>query len=325
MKTERRHELQQNELADWLAEKVVQAKEHAGVIWATVLGVVVLVSVGMYMSRRSANQTAVAWEEFFNASSSGNADQLRRLADAAPDSEAGKWARLGLADQSLQQGIDQLFQDPTAARKSLIGAVESYRWVREHGGDKLLEERAALGLAKAYESQDKLPEARQEYEKLLKAWPDSVFASEAKHRLQDLDKKSTREFYDWFAQREVRSLDNEPGVPGLKPKFDASNLPPDESGIKFNNGVHAGSGKDSGPSLTPTQQFDKLRETTVTPEAAADAKGATPPAAGSSPPAAAGSAPPATDNKAESQEKGASQEAAPSAADKKDASEGNPE
>jgi tetratricopeptide (TPR) repeat protein len=280
MKTERRHELQKNELADWLTVRLGQARNYSGPIWVTVLAIVVLVAVGMYMSRRSTNQTAAAWEELFSASGSDNPEKLQSLADRMPDTRAGKWARMRLADRSLTQGIDQLFQDRAEARKSLASAVDGYRWLREHSGDKQLEERATLGLAKAYESQDKLQESRQEYEKLLKQWPEGVYADEAKSRLHDLDKKSTREFYDWFAQREMKPPgDNGPGIPGLKPKFESGNLPADAPEIQFHQSSQApGNEKGSGPALTPTQQFDKLRTRTVNPDA--------------EPPTAAGKAPP---------------------------------
>lgn len=236
MKTERRHELQKNELADWLGDKLIALQKYSGAIGASVVAVVVLIALGIYLSNRSASQTALAWERYFRASTTENTDELKQLADNL-SSAAGQWARLRLADQQLDQATNQLFQDPVQARKSLAGAVDNYRWLAEHSSDKLLQQRATLGLAKTYESEDKLPEAREQYEKLVKSWPDSVYGTEAKNRLRDLDKKSTREFYDWFAQRETSSpAAKGPGIPGLKPKFDTSSLPADEPDIKFQHG-----------------------------------------------------------------------------------------
>ncbi|HEX3658117.1 MAG TPA: hypothetical protein VHV55_20180 [Pirellulales bacterium] len=278
MKTERRHELQKNELADWLGEKLNQVQKYSGAIGASVLAVVVLIAVGLYISNRSANQAAVAWEEYFRASGAENPDQLKELAERLAGSTPGKFARLRLADQQLQSGTNQLFQDRAEARKSLAGAVENYRWVAEHAGDKLLEERATLGLAKSYESEDKLQEAREQYKKLLDRSPEGVYAREARDRLRDLDKQSTRQFYDWFAEQQTKPPGSlEPGIPGLKPKFDTSSLPTDEPDIKFQHAPATGGNQPPGQQQPAGKQPPPLAFPDRTPDAKAPASAETPP------------------------------------------------
>lgn len=253
MKTERRHELQKNELADWLGDKLLVMQKYSSAIAASALAVAVLIAVGVYLSNRSASQTARAWQEYFMATGGENTDRLQELATRLDTAPAGKWARLRLADQQLQQGTTELFQDPAGAHKLLADARGNYHWLTQNAHDKLLEAQATLGLAKTFESEDKLPEAREQYERLAKEFSDTVYAREARNRLSDLDKQSTRQFYDWFAQREAKaSASKEPGIPGLKPKFDSSNLPGSEGDIKFE---HAPTGEqpaaDGGPSIMP--------------------------------------------------------------------------
>jgi hypothetical protein len=70
-----------------------------------------------------------------------------------------------------------------------------------------------------------LGEARHEYEQLLSKWPSSVYATEARSRLDDLNKQTTKEFYDWFATQNTKALGGgAPGIPGQKP----SGLPENE-------------------------------------------------------------------------------------------------
>jgi predicted negative regulator of RcsB-dependent stress response len=240
MKTERRHELEQNMLADWLATRAEFIRHYLQAIVASLVAVVVIVGAWAYISRRSANQEAAAWQQVFVASDTGDVDGLARLADHFGSTTAGQWARMRLADIKLDQGINQSFDDRAASQKALAEAVDNYRTVQAKTGDAERKQRATLGLARAYESQDKLPDAREQYDQLVKQWPDTVYGQEARARLVDLDKQSTKQFYDWFAQRDAKPAEG-PAIPGLKPKFDSSSLP-SESDFKF----------DHGPALTPS-------------------------------------------------------------------------
>ena len=73
-------------------------------------------------------------------------------------------------------------------------------------GDTEIKERSTIGLARVHEALSQLGEAQQEYEQLLKQWPKSIYATEARQRIDDLSKQSTKEFYDWFASQNVKAL-----------------------------------------------------------------------------------------------------------------------
>jgi hypothetical protein len=231
MKSERRHELQHNQLADWLGELIVHAQRYSQAIVATIVGVAVIVGAYVFLSGRTARQEGVAWARYLAASDSSTTDGLESLTNLAnlyPKMKGGQWARLTLADAQLNQGLEQLFNDRAAANLSLSNAVENYQRLRgQKPADDLLE-RVALGLGRAYEGLNKLNEARDEYGRLIKNYPNSLYVSEARQRLAALDREETRDFYDWFARQDLKPPAEQRAAglpPGKKPSFDLKNLP----------------------------------------------------------------------------------------------------
>lgn len=230
MKTERRHELATNVLADWLGEKIEAIKPYSTAISATVLAVVVAVFAYVYWSQKNQARQAKAWESYFSAlDERGREDadeSLLNVADDYANSPAGNWSRLSLADAQLAKGVDQLFNDRAASRQTLDDAAESYRAVLDDApADSALAERASFGLAEAYESKNELDKAREQYQALVDRWPNGAFTALAQERLNDLDQKSTKDFYDWFAKQSPKpKAPKGPGKPGEKPAFDLGNL-----------------------------------------------------------------------------------------------------
>lgn len=239
MKTQRRHELATNVLADWLGEKIETLKPYSAAVSATALAVVVVIFATVFWYQKREAGAAQAWESYFAALEGQNpddaADDLARVADDYSQSPAGLWSRLSLADTQLAKGVEDLFKDRPAARKALEEAINDYRAVLDKApGDSLLAERATFGLAEAYESKNELDSAREEYRKLLDRWPNGAFSALAKDRLADLDRKMTKDFYDWFAKQSPQPKQPKGfGAPGEKPPFDLSKLPehPFESGL----------------------------------------------------------------------------------------------
>ncbi len=255
MKTERRHELATNVLADWLGEKIKALKPYSAAVSASVLAVtVVAFALVLWYQKREATANH-AWEEYFSALEQPDPNKtFERLEEVADnyqaDSPAGQWSRLSLADTQLAKGVDDLFKDRAAARKALEEAIDLYRAVlKKAPGESLLAERAIFGLAEAYESKDELDSARDQYRALLANWPDGAFSSLAKSRLADLDRKSTKDFYDWFAKQSPETkLPKGPGTPGIKPDFDLNKLPehPFQSGVTLGGDKPESKPKDDG-------------------------------------------------------------------------------
>lgn len=230
MKTERRHELATNVLADWLGEKIEALKPYSAAVSATALAVVVIIFASVFWYQNREANAAKAWESYFaaleNQSPDNAQDKLEAVAENYPQSPAGLWSRLSLADTQLANGVEDMFKDRPAGKKSLERAIADYRVVVEQAPrDSLLAERATFGLAGAYESKDELDQAREQYRTLIDRWPNGAFSAQAKERLADLDRKSTKDFYDWFAKQSPQPKPSKGlGALGEKPDFDFHKL-----------------------------------------------------------------------------------------------------
>ncbi len=105
MKTERRHELQENELANWLGEKIRKFQPYG----RTVLGVLVLAAVGLlvtgYLRSRNEQAKRAGWSAFFGAMTVADPVALEEVAEAFPDTTAAAWALQRSADLRLDQAL----------------------------------------------------------------------------------------------------------------------------------------------------------------------------------------------------------------------------
>lgn len=229
MKSERRHELQENELADWLEKAIDAVTPHLKTILGVVVAVIVFfLAYTVWQNRVAAGQQA-AWDDFYAAAASENAEtDMLKLADAHPGAPAGLWGRLFVADSQLAEGTQNLFTNRAAAKPKLKEAVANYRSVAENATGKYepLVERALYGEAKGYEAlgeKTDLDQAMKLYQQVTEQFPDGALASDCKARVEALKKPVTKAFYDWFVT--ATPLSPATGTPGIGPGFDASNLP----------------------------------------------------------------------------------------------------
>lgn len=229
MKSERRHELQTNTLADTLGHWLTDLRQYAPAAAATVGAAVVLAVVYFIISSRSASAERAAWRDYIQATAArfGAADRLGMVADQYDDYLGGQWARLTLADNKLQMGVDQLFHDRTAAKTSLESAIEEYSKLRAATHVSEMQARAILGMGRAYESLAKPDEAAKQYDEVVKNFPNTEFADEARTRRADLDKPASKEFYAWFWSMRITPPNSQPGTPGFRPPFEMQSLPGD--------------------------------------------------------------------------------------------------
>jgi hypothetical protein len=226
MKSERRHELQHNVLADWLAKAAEAVQPYQNMILAAVIVVVVAVLGYTWWSRASLAQTTQAWDELNTAIEMGNPEKLTKVIEGYPNSNVAMVATLLLADYHLGAGCNQLFVNKAMAQQELTKATEMYIAVRERGAKQpSLRERATYGLARAKEAKGDLAPAAQLYAEVVSDWPGGAFAGAAKQRLDDLNRPATRKLYDQFAHFDPKPAFT--GEPGQKPSFDLNSLPSD--------------------------------------------------------------------------------------------------
>lgn len=238
MKTERRHELQQNSLAAWIEQSVESIKPHATAITAAVVAVAAVVFVYYFFtSQRSSGQTQ-AWNQYLAAVDEPGFDRLAEIGEQYPNDRVGMCAMLLAADRQLQSGVNALFGDRTAAGQDLGMALDNYTHVAEKGGDPLLVQRGLIGKAYteeslAYDSAENLRTAKATYEQYIKEFPDGIYTEQAQIRLNALGKPATASFYDWFAQQGLGNSEPEGSILGGDLDLDTLPEGPDSSNPVF--------------------------------------------------------------------------------------------
>jgi hypothetical protein len=229
MKSERRHELEHNELADWLGQTIRTVKPYTNMILGGLALVVASVVAYGIWSRVSGTKTAAAWDEL--ALALEEPEKLAAFIEKHPGTDPGYTAMLVQADIYLGNGCYSLFVNKPLANNDLQKATDLYLAVRDKCQTPALRERAFFGLARAYESTGRLEDAEKCYKQVSDQWPDGALAPAAAVRLRDLQKKSTKAFYDRFVKFEPKMPAG--GATGERPAFDPSTLtepPTTESG-----------------------------------------------------------------------------------------------
>lgn len=233
MKSERRHELQENELADWLDTSIAKVTPHLKTIGGVILLLAVCFGAYVIWTNRAAADQSAAWDSFYAAAGSENASEdMLRLADAQPTAPAGLWARIYVADGALAEGVQNLFTDRTTAKTKLKEAVAAYGAVVDNATGKYepLVERALYGQAKAYEAlgeKSDVDEALKLYKRIKEDFPGTVLAGDAEARIAILESPAAKGFYDWFAKATPapRATPGTGGIPGIGPAFNDANVP----------------------------------------------------------------------------------------------------
>lgn len=227
MKSQRRHELEQNELAQWLGEVIGKVKPYQNVL----LGALIVLLLGALAyalwSRQTGSRSAAAWTALFEAMESNDVLGYDDIIEQYPGTTAADFAAALAGDYHLSEGCRLLFENKANANQELRKATEYYLQVLEASDESSLRERATFGLARALEAQARdLDEAVARYREVVENWPDGAFAVAAQRRLEDLQRVETKALYDRFAKFDPKpAFGDEPGVPGQKPPFELDSLP----------------------------------------------------------------------------------------------------
>lgn len=235
MKSERRHELQHNALAEWITETYESLRPYGNTI-VGVLALLVLILAGwLWWTRQAALDQATAWGDLFlaetAASTTGDASELSQLATRYYGSSAGAWAAVVAGNVSLANGSDKLLKDKSAAVEDLNKAAQSYRQALSQSQVPELRQQATYGLAQALETlcatqQADMAEAIKTYTELAEQWRDSAFGKAAQRRLDDLNQPATKAFYDQLAKYVPKpAAPEETDASGKQLHFDPKALP----------------------------------------------------------------------------------------------------
>ena len=233
MKSERRHELQHNYLADYLGKGVAKIEPHAKSI-AVLLGVLLVASLvwGMYRSSAQGARSDATLELLQN-SGAGDAEALGSIGQRYAGTAAGELAKLYQADTLLAGGINGLFEDREEAENQIKEAIKHYESIRDTSTHSLFASRATLGLARARESLGQIDLAVEDYNRLVKLNEFEAIVDLAQQRINQLKSPASVEFLAWFAKQDFRAAAAAaiPGVPGADsipglPNFDLPDLDP---------------------------------------------------------------------------------------------------
>ena len=198
MDGDRRHELEENDLAESTIAVVDRIRPHLRTIALALGGAMVALAAWTVVSSQQAATQSQSWDACMAALSEGNSERLTDVIRRYPGSAAAQWSQLMMADGAIAEGTQLLFADRERARQRLDSAIGIYTGLLAERPRSLIAERAVFGLAKARESLGQLEEARRGYEALVAEYPESAVRSIAENRIAALSRESTRQWYDWF-------------------------------------------------------------------------------------------------------------------------------
>jgi tetratricopeptide (TPR) repeat protein len=219
MKSERRHELETNDLADWLGHASEKLQPHFKTILAVVLlAIIVLVGRSM-LATSSQRQEEESWSAFF-ASRKLEAAALRDVATQYPRSKAAPWALLVAGQNGLQDGLSKLIADRDKSKELLEQSASDFRLAISKAKDDEVKKRAMFGLAQVYETLGDFEQAKAEYEKVISMWPDDSVSEFARRRAEFASRSDTVAFVDWLKQQKVPDPTNppSPSAPSIEVK-----------------------------------------------------------------------------------------------------------
>ncbi len=220
--SDRRHELQQNDLAIYLG-KINKSIEPYSRIIAVVVGAAIVgaIGLGFYNTRRSGDRSD-ATLQLIQATASQDAEVLQSVGENYPETAAGAWAGLYQGQQYLAQGIQALYSNRMNAEELLGDAQRAFNNALASSKDTLLQSRAHYGIACAAESLGNIDEAIAAYGEVIKVNESEVMVKKAEERIETLSQPSTKEFLAWFSDQNFAPAD-----PSLPPSLPGGQMLPD--------------------------------------------------------------------------------------------------
>jgi predicted negative regulator of RcsB-dependent stress response len=207
MNSERRHELQQNALADILGAQIKKIEPYTKLI---AVGVAIAVfgglAFGFYRSAEVGARSDATLELLQNSGSS-DPEALAAVGDRYSETGAGAVAKLLQADVLLATGISGLFNDREAAQGQLDEALKQYTLVAETSKDTLLRSRANFGIARTLESQGEVDKAVSAYNRVIEIGESDAISTAARNRINHLKSPMTTDFFAWFDKQDFTPPD----------------------------------------------------------------------------------------------------------------------
>lgn len=288
MKTQRRHELQTNKLADEIGVYLQKVRPYQKQILYGVATLAVLGAAVVYLSNTQQAKAGASWEDYFDAMVDQQPEALSEVARMHGGSAAALWARQAAGDMKLSTGAMLLFRDRDEARKNLKDAEKEFLAVEQDGARyPMLLQRARYGLAQVYESLSDVEKARDYYQKVASAEPKSALGRLAQQRHDQIAGKDSERWFAWFEKQVPKPPAGPAPAPGQGPAV------PDNLGVLPETSNLPPTGTDAPPVTTVPQPPAALEPAPAPPAEPQPAPAAPPTAPAEAKPAAAAEAQPA--------------------------------
>lgn len=239
---QKKQELEQNELAGVLEEKLEALKPHAFLISVVVIGVIASIILIAWLVKSSNAIAGSRWEQLFLADHLNDSRQLEQVADDNKNTAAGSLALIKAADIDSIRSLSRAVPDKEEQKALLRSAKENYRKAYETG-DKLaplFKRRALFGLAYTCESLGEFEEAKKHYQTLVDTAEGTPIYEHAVQGLERTNDNSyaslLSEYADWTPPTTAPvgsrrpnidfSLDGEPDVSDSGSGIDDGLIPP---------------------------------------------------------------------------------------------------
>jgi tetratricopeptide (TPR) repeat protein len=229
MKTERRHELQTNILADWLGRQIELIRPYSKAMIAVAVVVVIAGLAAAYFVNDRSSKNAEGWADYLSAMAERDATKLRNVAGLDDDAawaggrrpDWALWAAQSAGDLELGRGLASMFISADEANSALRKAKECFDKVEgaDYAGPEL-RQRSLYGLGVYYESLGNTREAAEHYDLAVNVDPASVLADEARERKESVEDPKVAAWYREFKPWEASRTSMPPGggmMPGLTP------------------------------------------------------------------------------------------------------------
>ncbi len=208
MDSDRRHQLAQNSLGNWLVDQYDDfIKPNSQLIGWVVIGFLVFLIGMMLTVSMVKTSNARAWQQYFSAFGSDNPEaSFQALVESVPTGPTAAQARLTFAQFLTGDATNLLTTDKAKAEEKLETALRMLDTARSTAKDEFQQQQLLFGKATAFETlaacrsgKNDLAEAEKAYKEIAQQWPNSYYGQRAQRQLTVLERPDTRKFYDQVA------------------------------------------------------------------------------------------------------------------------------
>lgn len=222
MSSERRHQLEHNELAVWLFKVNKSIEPYSKQIAILVSLSIVALLAWSFLSSEEVAKRSDATLQLIQASGSGDAVMLGQVAESYQGTASGSWAKLYEGQALVSQGIQTIFTDRTGAEELLQQAEDVLLSAVNSSTETLLVSRGHYGIAQAREALGEVEKAIESYNQVIQINESEAMVKRAEARIEALERPESQAFLAWFSEQ-----DFSPPDPSLPPTLPGGNTLPE--------------------------------------------------------------------------------------------------